>query len=187
MNEKNKYLLFIFILILVIYYFLFPRGYINWYRSIPLYPNNKREVLLVEEFVNSRTKEDIEFFEISNNNMDLIFSSAVNEDINIINYWVTEHNILVLLFKYFINRARPKQIMPSLNVLDAKGTADTPAFPAGHALSGYYIAKRLKEIYPEKKEILDKIARDCDITRIKAGLHYPSDGLFSKFIVDYFL
>ena len=55
------------------------------------------------------------------------------------------------------------------------------------ALSGYYIAKRLKQIYPEKKEIIDKIARECDITRIKAGLHYPSDGLFSKFIVDYFL
>ena len=40
--------------------------------------------------------------------------------------------------------------------------------------------------YPEKKQLFDKIAEECNLTRIKAGIHYPSDGEFSKRLVDIF-
>ena len=33
---------------------------------------------------------------------------------------------------------------------------------------------------------LDKIAEECNLTRVKAGIHYPSDGEFSKRLVDIF-
>ena len=33
--------------------------------------------------------------------------------------------------------------------------------------------------------ILDDIAEKCNEVRIKAGLHYPSDGQYSKILVDY--
>ena len=66
-----------------------------------------------------------------------------------------------------------------LNVLPSK-TADTPAFPAGHAFQAYYLVKILGKKYPHIKSELDNIAYDCDLTRIKDGIHYPSDGEFSK-------
>ena len=34
--------------------------------------------------------------------------------------------------------------------------------------------------------MFEKIAEECNITRVKAGLHYPSDGIFSKRLVDIF-
>ena len=43
-----------------------------------------------------------------------------------------------------------------------------------------------KTIYPEKKQLFLDIAKECDLTRVKAGLHYPSDGKFSKQFVDFF-
>ena len=30
----------------------------------------------------------------------------------------------------------------------------------------------------------NKLADECDITRIKAGLHYPSDGKFARYLVN---
>ena len=63
-------------------------------------------------------------------------------------------------------------------------TAQTPAFPAGHTFQAYYLSKYLSKKYPKKKEIFENIAKECDLTRVKAGLHYPSDGEFSKKLVD---
>ena len=184
--KKGKKILIIIIIILI-YYILLPEGYYKFYRSLPVYPDSYNEVRLVEKYINERSEKDIEFFRITNNHMGLVFKMVVNEPINYLNNLVVTPNFLILFLKNIINRIRPKQINPKLNILDAEGTADTPAYPAGHALSAYYVAKKLKIKYPEKAGILDKIARECDISRIKAGLHYPSDGQFSKFIVDNFL
>ena len=60
--------------------------------------------------------------------------------------------------------------------------ASPPAFPAGHAAQAYILANYLKKIYPEKKEIIEKVAEKCNDCCIKAGLHYPSDGMYSKLI-----
>lgn len=183
---NNKYKILIIVIILI-YYIILPEGYYKFYRSLPVYPDSYKEIRLVEKYIRERDEKDIEFFRITNNHMDWVFKQVVNEPIENIKDLVVEHNFLILLLKNIINRIRPKQIVNNLNILDAEGTADIPAYPAGHALSAYYVAKKLKIKYPEKEEILDKIARECDITRIKAGLHYPSDGEFSKYIVDKFL
>ena len=44
----------------------------------------------------------------------------------------------------------------------------------------------IRKKYPYIKPQLDNIARECDLTRVKAGIHYPSDGQFSKKLVDTF-
>jgi len=181
------YKIIIIVIIILIYYILLPEGYYEFYRSFPVYPDSYKEVKLVERYIRERNERDIEFFRITNKDMYLVFKEVVNEPLDYINYLIEEPKFLIIFLKNIINRIRPKQINPRLKLLDAEGTADTPAYPAGHALQAYYVAKKLKFKYPEKGEILDKIARECDITRIKAGLHYPSDGQFSKYIVDNFL
>ena len=111
---------------------------------------------------------------------------VVNENIDTLYKIAEELNPLSLFLKYFINRRRPKQLDNKLNVLEDYGTASTPSYPAGHAISAYFLSKKLIEKYPEKKNILQELAYKCDITRVKAGLHYPSDGIFSKYLVDTF-
>ena len=78
-----------------------------------------------------------------------------------------------------LNRARPKQVASDLNSLDTK-TGHTPAYPAGHTTQAYYLAKKLSIRYPEKKDILMKIAERCGKARLYAGLHYPSDNEFGR-------
>jgi len=65
-------------------------------------------------------------------------------------------------------------------------TVQTPAYPAGHAYQAYLVAKKLSLKYPRKKRLFYNIALRCDICRVKAGLHYPSDGIFSRKLVDLF-
>ena len=75
------------------------------------------------------------------------------------------------------------QVNKNIKPIDIS-TAQTPAYPAGHAFQAYYLAKILSKKYPERKHIFDHIAEQCNLSRIKAGLHYPSDGEFAKKIVD---
>ena len=46
------------------------------------------------------------------------------------------------------------------------------------------LANKLTKRYPEKKELFQKIALQCDICRVKAGLHYYSDGEFARALAD---
>jgi membrane-associated phospholipid phosphatase len=94
--------------------------------------------------------------------------------------------------KYFYNRARPAQIAPEI-INEKNGTllhsdsADTPAYPSGHAIQGYYLAKILARKFPAKTQAIMEIATKCANIRIMAGLHYPSDRDFGWWVVDHYL
>jgi hypothetical protein len=183
--KKNVKYITIFILI-YIFLILSNKGYILYYPSIPVYPNNYQELIEVKHKIKSRTQNDIDFFHKTNPTCGYVFSELVNESPQIIHNIGTSQTNLILFFKYSINRRRPWQIDSTIKPLDHKGTADTPAYPAGHALQAYYVAKILSKKYPDKKEKLYKLALKCDDCRVKAGLHYVSDGIFARQLVDYF-
>ena len=89
--------------------------------------------------------------------------------------------IITLLLKTIFNRARPKQIYTSLNT-QTSISANTPAYPSGHCIQAYYLAKRLSIMYPNRSDEFYKLAEDCALARVYAGLHYPSDNDFGKYI-----
>jgi hypothetical protein len=185
MNKFTKIIkiLIVYCIILLIT----PKKY-KWYLpTIPIYKNNNEEIIEVEKMILSRTEKDIEFFKKTDESISYAFAELVPETFKQLhNITIRKHIILIIQsLKYIINRPRPQQINTLLNVLPSK-TADTPAFPAGHAFQAYYLAKILGKKYPHIKSELDNIAYDCDLTRIKAGIHYPSDGEFSKKLVDIF-
>ena len=185
MNKFTKIIkiLIVYCIILLIT----PKKY-KWYLpTIPIYKNNNEEIIEVEKMILSRTEKDIEFFKKTDESISYAFAELVPETLKELNFLITGQHILLIVkfFKYIINRPRPHQINTLLNVLPSN-TADTPAFPAGHAFQAYYLAKILGKKYPHIKSELDNIAYECDLTRIKAGIHYPSDGEFSKKIVDIF-
>lgn len=185
MNIINNYTLFILYLLAIV---ISEKRYIFFLPTIPVYPNNYCDTKKVSNMINERTMDDISFFELTDPSISHAFANIVpSYSIYELDSMITELHVksIIIFFKYSINRARPKQIDESLDVLEST-TAHTPAFPAGHAFQAYYLAKILGRKMPDKQFILDETAKMCDICRIKAGLHYPSDGIFSKNLVDYF-
>lgn len=182
MNKLITILIIYIILILIT-----PKKY-KWYLpTIPVYKNNELELLEVEEMVLNRSPNDVSFFKKTDESVAYAFSKIVPESTEQLRSMITSTYIvgIIYFFKYTINRPRPKQYKKSLDTLHSD-TADTPAYPAGHAFQAYYLAKVLGKKYPYIQSQLDNIAMECDLTRVKAGIHYPSDGQFSKKLVDTF-
>ena len=180
----DKVLIFIILIIVVLIISnLATKRYYYFLPTIPIYPNNKIEVQEVKKYIDSRTQEDIDFFYKTNKSVSAAFLPYVKENLNELNSIIHEPNNIILGFKYFINRARPNQIDKTINPLSIL-TAQTPAYPAGHAFQAHYLAKKLSQKYPNLTKTFNKLADECDITRIKAGLHYPSDGKFARYLVN---
>ena len=89
----------------------------------------------------------------------------------------------IMFYKLLYNRARPAQVAPDRIDPLYSTTANTAAYPSGHAFQAYYVAKILSEWEPRKKKELMKIADDVANVRIIAGLHYPSDAEFARRLV----
>lgn len=93
----------------------------------------------------------------------------------------------VLSLKKHYNRPRPYQVACYTNqplFPFASKTAHTPSYPSGHALQGYFLCKVIAFHNPEKEKELTEIAETIAKTREVLGVHYLSDNLFSKYIVD---
>lgn len=178
----KKHLTIIYIILLII-----QDKYNFYYPTLPVYPNNREELELVKRMIRDRTEEDIKIFLKTDVSVCYLFLDHTPETISELRFITNSDKIffLVNFFKNIINRARPYQIDKSIDDLKSM-TSHTPAYPAGHAFQAYYLAKVLSLKYPEKKEKWNSLAQQCDLVRVKAGLHYPSDGKFSKKLVDYF-
>tara|TARA_B100001093_G_C26822167_1_gene1012355 strand:+ start:1663 stop:2217 length:555 start_codon:yes stop_codon:yes gene_type:complete len=176
----------IFIILLFFIFLYLAIGYSidRYYKelpTIPIYPNNKREVKLVENYVNNRDDNMYRFIKITDKSISSVFKEHVDESIEDMNK-ITNKNIKIIMFlKNLFNRQRPYLINKNLDNYKTP-TSASPAYPSGHSLQAHYLAKKLSEKYPEKREILYKIAEKVGIGRVYAGLHYPSDHKFAKFI-----
>ncbi len=172
--------MFIFYLLLL----LIQDKYIFYLPTIPIYPNNKDEIKIVQQYVRNRSQSDIDFHKKTDVSVAPAFADYVDESISELREMLNAFPLpyLILCFKYSINRARPKQIDNELNVLDST-SANTPAYPAGHSFQAYYLEKILSQKYPQKADLFHEIAEKCNNVRIVAGLHYPSDGQFSKQLI----
>ena len=176
----------VLIIIIIIIYFIITfsnKRYYIYYPTINfLYPNNEEEVKLVVSATQNRTIEDIRFFELTDSSVIYAFMMFLPKlDPIKLNNVILSQNKKIHLLKKFINRPRPIQISKNIKLLKSK-TANTPSFPSGHAAQAYILADYLSKIYPNKKNLFEKIADRCNDCRIKAGLHYPSDGKYSKLL-----
>ena len=181
----NKKIILYTIIIYIIIINLQKNKYYWFYPTIPLYPNNEYEVQNVKKYIEKRTQDDIDFFILTDPSVSYAFTLIVPESVESLNIMFQPISIPILFLKYLFNRARPKQIDKTLNVLKSK-TADTRAWPSGHAAQAFFLAKVLVKKYPHLKNKLDDCAERCATARIYAGLHYESDNSFSKYIVSLF-
>lgn len=187
--KYNKILKFnktkIYLLIISIYLItgLASNRYHKNYPTLILYPNNEKEVKQVKQYVVNRDTEMYNFIKLTDRSCSSAFVNYVNEDIETLDNYTQKLVPLIIFLKNLFNRARPQQIDPNIDKYPSI-SASNPAFPSGHSAQAQYLAKILSKKYPEKKQQLYNIADKCGKARIYAGLHYPSDHEFAKFIVD---
>jgi len=183
---KLKFNLKKIIMILVVYliYIVFFKGYVPFFPTIPVYPNNKKEVELVKEYIKNRTSSDVNFFHLTNRSVSNAFKPHVTETLKELDNIIRRPTVSSVIYanKYLINRARPEQVDETIKPIDTS-TAQTPAFPAGHAYQAQVLYKHLSKKYPEKEDLFKNLAYRCDICRVQAGIHYPSDGEYSRYLV----
>ena len=171
------------IVVIILVYLISLKSYIWFLPTIPVYPSSVKESNQVLFATSTITYEEKELFYRTNKSVSTAFVPYVNESEYQLTDMYIHYNSILYFFKYSINRPRPEQVNPLIKPLDTS-SAQTPAYPAGHAMQAQLLANKLTKRYPEKKELFQKIALQCDICRVKAGLHYYSDGEFARALAD---
>jgi PAP2 superfamily len=87
-------------------------------------------------------------------------------------------SLAVFHAKKRFNRARPHQLEPRLH--PAISVPGHPAYPSGHALQGYMVARTLSLLFPDRAQVLMAAGVEIGREREIAGLHYPSDSNASR-------
>jgi hypothetical protein len=181
-------LLLLLILVFILYSYSSPR-YIRYLPTFPfLYPNSKKEAFDVAIFQKQHLEDLKPFFKLTDKSVAFAFEGVIpGKTLEELEHEIIHWSILtpIVFFKYSINRPRPWQVYREITPLSSV-TDKTPSYPAGHAYQAYYLAKKYAKEYPELKEKLDTIAEKCDACRVAAGLHYLSDGQFSRYLVNMF-
>lgn len=184
--------LFAFIAFVALIYFtlmsLQPQRYNIWYPTIQAYPNNAREIgIMVRDYFPKRTPENIQFFKLTDPSpLEAFRGKLTEEQFQRLKKEVASPVIVgkITYYKKLYNRARSVQVAPEIVDALYSTTANTPAYPSGHALQAYYAAKLLSQWEPEKKKEWEAIAERVANIRIIAGLNYPSDRDFARRLVD---
>ncbi len=185
--------LFKFVAFVALIYFILmslqPQRYNIWYPTIhSAYPNNGREIgIMVRDYFPKRTPENTQFFKLTDPSpLEAFRGKLTEEQFRRLKKEVTSPPVIhkITYYKRLYNRARPAQVAPEIVDALYSTTANTPAYPSGHAFQAYYAAKLLSKWDPARKKEWEDIAERCANIRIIAGLHYPSDRDFARRLVD---
>ena len=188
------HLLLIFIVLMLMTYLALSHqglsvfGFVQGgYRPFRQYDRDKRISSYMElgDVVKStleRSGDDVAFHMLTDRSVSDAFIFIVRHlgyTVDDLDSIITKHNPYIMSMKNRFNRIRPYQLHPEIDKLPSV-TSHTPAYPAGHAYQAYLLAHTLSSSHPELHDALFKCAHRCDDVRVKAGLHYKSDGEFSR-------
>lgn len=89
--------------------------------------------------------------------------------------WNNSEAILIFdRLKETMKRPRPYWISTDVNLIQGTGSFSY-SFPSAHAGMSWKIALELSKKYPHLRDALETIARKISLSRVHAGVHYPSD------------
>jgi hypothetical protein len=206
-RDPDRFRIFVaFMIAYIIVLLVQPTRYYWWYPSFNIsipgigkaFPDSRIEVeLVMSEYIMKRMPSDVAFFRMTDMNPAAAFTNVIKPDemtLEDMDKIMTSSRVMFVtkMLKWKYNRARPAQIAPEL-INEQNGTllhsesAATPAYPSGHAVQAYYLAKILARKFPAKTHAVMEIATKCANIRIMAGHHYPSDRDFGWWVVDHYL
>lgn len=176
--------------------YLFVTGIIQeLFAQIP--PKNSslqtfNELKFLEKITNSASEEDLQFSydsEMGESYMYENFAKSIHLNLNDVffNKLFEQTDPLLMLLKNHFNRPRPYQLAYPLGInLKLKVTTETlhPSYPSGHALDSHLAAYAMIKMKPEKTRDILLFCEKMEKSRLLAGVHFPSDNKYSKFIFD---
>lgn len=206
-RDPDRFRIFVaFMIAYIIVLLVQPTRYYWWYPSFNIsipgigkaFPDSRIEVgLVMSEYIMKRMPSDVAFFRMTDMNPAAPFTNVIKPDemtLEEMDKIMTSSRVMFVtkMLKWKYNRARPAQIAPELinkqnGTLLHSESAATPAYPSGHAVQAYYLAKILARKFPAKTHAVMEIATKCANIRIMAGHHYPSDRDFGWWVVDHYL
>jgi len=137
------------------------------------------EAYQVEKIIKQRTEKDVQ--SIQNHDQEPYYAIRKVCEENGLEFHdsefkqiIKESVPIIKHFKDFFNRARPVEVLSSLNTLPSK-TNKTPSYPSGHATQSVILARYVAGKVPQLEKELMKAAYECGYGRVVAGFHYVSD------------
>ena len=181
-------IILIFIVLYVFILLIQPKRYHVWYPTIPVYPDNNKEIdYMVKEYISKRTQADIDLFHLTDGSpVDAFKSKITEEQYKILYDLIVSAKVTseIGFYKNLFNRARPTQVAPEKLNAPKSVTANSPSYPSGHAYQSFYTAKLLSKWEPARKKEWDEIAERTAFIRVYMGIHYPSDVEFGRRLVN---
>ena len=152
------------------------KGYDGGETRAELYPDSLKES---KQVLKKMANPDLEYFEKSDK--DLLKPFREYHETHGLDYdektlkQIAKHGYdIVMAHKKYYNRPRPAQVNPEIKPINTD-TANTPAYPSGHAFQSFMLAKHLGKKYPQHKRKFYEMAHRIAASRVSVGLHYPSD------------
>lgn len=97
---------------------------------------------------------------------------------------------IAMYMKYKFLRPRPYQLAPyfegNIQSLDMSAE-ESPAYPSGHSMMGFALSKLYANRYPDHASTFIDLGRKVGLSRIQAGVHYPSDVTYAKHLTDFIM
>tara|TARA_B100000214_G_scaffold312959_1_gene245397 strand:+ start:691 stop:2985 length:2295 start_codon:yes stop_codon:yes gene_type:complete len=158
-------------------------------------PEVETELKYIAHVIENHEFTDKEREDLDKNFVKLIFSYAdennLNYDKKLIADLVEDFARLIIRLKEKYNRARPYQVAKAKGInleynkiiQGAGGTANSPSYPSGHTAQAYLAAELVSQGNPNHRDNLIEIAEKVALSRIKEGVHFPTDNEFSKVLV----
>ncbi|MFZ5645842.1 MAG: vanadium-dependent haloperoxidase [Bacillota bacterium] len=88
---------------------------------------------------------------------------------------ISDSAVVTWYLKYHYNVPRPNQLDQTLETITC--TPYHPSYPAGHAVMSGCAEVILSYFFTPEKHQLKRLAEECSISRVYAGVHYPADVL----------
>lgn len=76
--------------------------------------------------------------------------------------------------KYRYQRPRPSVLDGRVNP-NVIAVPDFPAYPSGHSTAAGAASRVLSQFFPADRAVIQALAEDAGLSRLKAGIHYRSD------------
>ena len=97
---------------------------------------------------------------------------------------------IAMYLKYKFLRPRPYQLAPyydgDIQSMD-EDAEESPAYPSGHSMMGFALSKLYADLYPEHASTFVDLGRRVGLSRIQAGVHYPSDIQYAKALIEHLM
>jgi hypothetical protein len=140
------------------------------------YPDSVKESRKV---IQSMKNPDLDYFKLTDESPRTAFMKYMDEkgleyDKAELKKIIDDTNPVLMSLKHYYNRPRPAQVNDKINPVKSV-SADTPAYPSGHAYQSYMLARHLIKKHPLHYFSFYSIANRIANARVSVGLHYPSD------------